>query len=141
MKTLLMSAMCILLFGCQSLTPKDQSPESRTVVVEEKSPNRNNRSHTVREEHATNPMFIGLVEDGAFRIVLPESFSSGSFRFTGIAMQEARPPETDELDLGKYEGSAIAIQGHDGGGWIYSARVVDVGGPIVTALLRQIGDQ
>jgi hypothetical protein len=87
-----------------------------------------------------NPTFVGVVENGAFRIVLPESVSSGDRRFTSIAMQEARPPETAELDLSKYEGSAIAIQGHDGGGWIYSARVVDIGGPIVTALVRQIGD-
>ena len=48
------------------------------------------------------------------------------------------PPETGELDLTQYEGSAIAIQGHDGGGWVYSAKVIDKGGPIVTALVLQV---
>jgi hypothetical protein len=56
-------------------------------------------------------------------------------------MQESVPPETGELDLTQYEGSVIAIQGHDGGGWIYSAGVIDTAGPIVTALALQIFGQ
>ena len=141
MKTLLLSAMCVVLLGCQSPTPMDQSPQSRAAVGEDGGRNRNSQSHLVRGERFTNPTFIGVVENGALRIVLPKSALSGSHRFTSIAMQEARPPETGELDLSKYEGRAIAIQGHDGGSWVYSARVVDTGGPIVTALVRQLDDQ
>ena len=140
MKTFLISAMCVVLLGCQSPTPTDRSSESRTAVGEDEGRNRNHQSDAVRGG-VTNPTFIGVVENGTFRIVLPESVSSGSYRFTSIAMQEARPPETGELDLSKYEARAIAIQGHDGGGWVYSARVVDIGGPIVTTLVRQVGDQ
>ena len=141
MKTLLVLAMCVVLLGCQSPTPTDWNPESQTAVGEDEGRNRNSQSHLVRGERIANPTFVGVVEDGAFRIVLPKSDLSGGIRYTSIAMQEARSPESGELDLSKYEGRAIAIQGHDGGGWIYSARVVDTGGPIVTALVRQIGDQ
>ena len=137
MKTLLVLAMCVVLLGCQSPTPTDQSSESRTGVGEDEGRNRNSQSQA---ECLRNQIFIGVVENGTLRIVLPQSVSSG-YRFTSIAMQEARPPETGELDLSQYEGRAIAIQGHDGGGWIYSARVVDTGSPIVTALVRQVGDQ
>ena len=87
-----------------------------------------------------NQTFIGIVEDGKLRVVLPKPIPSGEIQFTSIGMQESVPPETGELDLAKYEGTAIAIEGHDGGGWVYSARVVDEGGPIVTALVLQASE-
>lgn len=42
---------------------------------------------------------------------------SGCPRNSGI--QEAVSPETRELDLAQYEGSALMVGGHYGGGWIY----------------------
>ena len=128
MKTLLIPLLCIVLLGCQSTT---RTPKSRMRAGEDE----------VREELDANPTFIGVVEKGVLQIVFPKSVMSGSTRFTSIAMQEARSPESGELDLSQYEGRAIAIQGHNSGGWVYSARVVDVGGPIVTALVRQVVDQ
>jgi hypothetical protein len=79
---------------------------------------------------------IGIVQDGAFLILSPAPLSGTSARLTGIAMQEARSPESKELDLAPYEGCAIAVRGHDGGGWIYSAEVIDQGGPLLTALVQ-----
>ena len=141
MKILLIPAMCIMLLGCQSSMPTAKRPESRTRAGEDEGRNVNSQPYEIGEEHDTNPTFIGVVESGVFKMVLPKSVLIGRPRLTGIAMQEARPPETGELDLSQYEGTAIAIQGHNGGGWIYSARVVDTGGPIVTALVQQELDQ
>jgi hypothetical protein len=53
-------------------------------------------------------------------------------------MQEARPPETGELDLSPYEGSAILVRGRDSGGWIYSAEVIDHASPILTLVVRRV---
>jgi len=88
-----------------------------------------------------NQTFIGKVENGEFKVLSPKGAPSGIIKFTSIGMQEAVPPETGKLDLTEYEGSVIAIQGHDGGGWIYSARVIDTAGPIVTALVLQVFGQ
>jgi hypothetical protein len=87
------------------------------------------------EARASAPL-IGIVEDGAFWILEPAAFAGTSVRLTGIAMQEARSPESKELDLAPYEGCAIMVRGHNGGGWIYSAEVIDQGGPLLTALVR-----
>ncbi len=84
--------------------------------------------------------FLGLVKGGKFHILHPASQLplTGSARLTQIQMQEARPPDSAEIDLTPYEGKAIMVTGHDGGGWIYRAAVVDSGGPIVTALVEKV---
>jgi hypothetical protein len=84
-------------------------------------------------------LFIGMVKSGKFHLLAPRSSSplDAAIRLTGIQMQEARPPESDELNLEKYEGKAVMVHGHDGGGWIYHAAVVDSGGPLLTALVMK----
>ena len=84
--------------------------------------------------------FLGIVENGEFRMLSPYS-SLGPVRLTGIAMQAAMPPEVDELDLAEYEGCAIMVCGHDGGSWIYSAKVIDRAGPILTAVVLEVFGQ
>ena len=86
-------------------------------------------------------IFIGTVVDGKFRLLSPRPALPGEVRLNSIAVQEARPPDSRELNLSKYEGNAIAVQGHDQGDWIYSASVIDTGGPIVTALLQHVFGQ
>ncbi len=83
-------------------------------------------------------MFIGVVEKGKFYVLAPRRPLPIPIRLTGIQMQEARPPETQEIILNKYEGKAVIVYGHDGGGWIYRAAVVDSGGLLVTALVKQV---
>jgi len=85
-------------------------------------------------------LFIGLVESGKFHLLAPRPSSplSAVIRLTGMQMQEARPPESDELNLEPYEGKAVMVHGHNGGGWIYRAAVVDSGGPLVTALVIKV---
>jgi hypothetical protein len=81
--------------------------------------------------------FLGIVEDGRFQLLDPPE-SHDLFRFTSIAMREARSPESGELDLSGYEDKAIIIEGNDGGGWVYEAAVIDQAGPILTRVIRKV---
>jgi len=96
--------------------------------------------HAQPEVAAWGEEMLGIVRDGQFypvgvegELVLPQ-------RLTGIRMQEAIAPEAGELNLSRYEGRAIMIEGHGGGGWIYSAQVVDEAGPILTAVVKEVFD-
>ncbi len=80
---------------------------------------------------------IGIVRSTQFKVLSPKN-STGIARLTTIQMQESRSPESAELVLTDNEGQAIAVQGHDGGGWIYSANIIDTAGPIVTALVEAV---
>jgi len=89
-----------------------------------------------------NEIFIGIVSNGKFNLLYPKPTLAGSeIRFTKIQVMEAQPPESSEIILNEYEGKAIAVQGNDQGGWVYSARVIDTGGPIATALVQRVFDQ
>jgi adenylate cyclase len=82
--------------------------------------------------------FLGIVQDREFQQLAPEPDPGGPVRFTSVHVQEARSPESGELNLSEYEGSAIVIRGHrGGGGWVYSAEVVDKASPILTMMVRQ----
>jgi hypothetical protein len=81
---------------------------------------------------------LGIVEGGEFRPLVPRSILSVPVRLTRIPMQAAQAPESAELDLTEYEGQAIMVSGHGGGGWIYSAAVIDQAGPILTAVVQQV---
>lgn len=85
-----------------------------------------------------NIQFLGIVQNGIFQLLIPHR---ESVRLTGIQMQEARPPETGELNLTEYEGQAVMIRGHDSGDWIYSAEVIDQAGPILTMVVQQVFGQ
>ena len=83
-------------------------------------------------------IMIGIVENGEFRPLSPGRGALGTVDLTSIRPQEARSPESGKIDLREYEGKAIAVQGNDQGGWIYSASVIDAGGPLVTALVQKV---
>ena len=85
--------------------------------------------------------FIGLVRDGRFMLLAPRPALGGWVRLTSIPMQAAQPPDSAELDLTGYEGNAIMVSGHDAGGWIYSARVISMAGPILTAVVQHVFGQ
>ena len=84
-----------------------------------------------------NEILIGMVQSGQFKPLTPKAIG-GSVRLTTIPMQAAQSPESAEVHLTEYEGKAIAVQGHAGGGWIYSASVIDNAGPIVTVLVQSV---
>ena len=82
---------------------------------------------------------LGIVKDGHFYVLTPHGGEGSMVRLTAISMQVPVSVESGELDLTRYEGQAIMVQGHDGGGgWIYSAQVIDQAGPILTAVVRQV---
>jgi hypothetical protein len=56
----------------------------------------------------------------------------------GISMQMSVSPESEVLQLSEYEGMEIAVQGHDGGDWIYQANIVDKAGPITSMLVKTV---
>ena len=89
------------------------------------------------EDALASSALIGMVQDGAFSILAPAELAGISVRLTGIAMQEARSPESQEVDLTPYEGRAIMVRGQSSGGWLYSAEVIDEGGPLLTALVER----
>jgi hypothetical protein len=83
--------------------------------------------------------FLGIVQNGEFKVSVPDPGSLNvPVRLTSISMQESVPPESGEIELTEYEGKAIMVQGHGGGGWIYSASVIDQAGPILTAVVQQV---
>jgi hypothetical protein len=98
------------------------------------------RDTGIQEYLLKENLFIGIVKSGKFHLLAPQSSSpsTAAIRLTGIQMQEARPPESDELNLEKHEGKAVMVHGHNGGGWIYRAAIVDSGGPLVTALAMKV---
>jgi len=82
---------------------------------------------------------LGVVEQGRFRLLEPAPVSPVElFDLTTMEMQVSVPPEMHQIDLTPYEGKAIMVQGHAGGGWIYSAAVIDEAGPILTALVLRV---
>lgn len=78
---------------------------------------------------------LGIVEDGAFQRLSP---GEGTARLTRMGMQEAMPPETEEILLDDYEGRALLVGGHDIGDWIYQAEIVEAAGPILTMVVKHL---
>lgn len=82
--------------------------------------------------------FLGIVENGQLHLLDPPQPAGESLRFTSMARQESRRPESAELDLAEYEGNSVMISGHGNSGWVYSAEVTDKATPIVTKLVRRV---
>jgi hypothetical protein len=83
-------------------------------------------------------LFLGIVQNRQFHPLGSKFPLGSSIRLTHIQMQTAMSPESGELDLTQYEGSAIMVQGHSGGGWIYTAQIIDKAGPILTAVVKRV---
>jgi hypothetical protein len=94
--------------------------------------------HSRTPDHRKEKAMIGIVKEGRFQSFTPPSPNRPS-RLTAMQMQEAASPEGQEIDLSMYEGQAIMVDGAGSGGeWIYSARVVDVAGPILTEVVKHV---
>ncbi len=88
-----------------------------------------------------NKHFLGLVKNRQLQILQPD-FEGTSFRLTDIQPQQAQSPESAEIDLTEYEGKVIVVQGRDAGGnWIFSAEIIDHGGPILAAMVQKLFNQ
>ena len=84
---------------------------------------------------------LGIVENGSFKRLEPGGPLGDVLRLTSIQRQEARPPESGELNLTEYEGKAIMVTGYIDSSWVYEAFVEDVAGPILTAVVRKVFGQ
>ena len=82
--------------------------------------------------------YLGLVKDKKLLILIPESESGNALRLTEMPMHAALPPEAQEIDLKKHEGKAIMVVGRCSSDWIYSAEIIDLASPIVTALVKKV---
>jgi hypothetical protein len=81
---------------------------------------------------------LGIVENGRFKRLEPGGPLGDFLRLTSIQRQEARPPESGEVNLTEYEGKAIMVSGYVDSGWVYSAAVIDEAGPILTAVVQKV---
>ena len=84
-----------------------------------------------------NLAYVGVVQSGRFRPLATELDTAESLRLTTLALNTTEPPETGEVPLAEYEGSAIFVRGVDRGEWIYSATVIESAGIILTAVVQQ----
>lgn len=89
----------------------------------------------VRETSA-GMVHLGFVEEGRIQLLAPQPSLRGMVQLTSIQMQAAQSPESGEIDLCAYERRVIVVRGLDSGGWVYSAQVCEVLGPVSTGLLR-----
>ena len=82
---------------------------------------------------------LGLVRQAHFVRLDPEdSAHTGPARLTAIQPWTAMSPEAAEVSLAAHEGKAIMVTGMDQGDWIYSAEIVEVAGPILSAVTRRV---
>ncbi len=68
---------------------------------------------------------LGIVQKGLWNFLAPETGKNPTRRLTQVAIQEARSPESGEMDLSEYEGCLLLVEGRENGDWICSAQVVD----------------
>ncbi|ACK69365.1 hypothetical protein PCC7424_0909 [Gloeothece citriformis PCC 7424] len=85
--------------------------------------------------------YLGIVEIGKLKLLLPPTVAGNYRRLSSSPMYINQPPELTEIDLSEYEGQAMMVTGLDGGGWLWCAEIIDVGSPILTALVQQVFEE
>ncbi|WP_448561742.1 hypothetical protein [Trichothermofontia sp.] len=88
--------------------------------------------------HRLNHQYVGVVEGGRFVLLLPEVAAGSHRRLTTLDRSVAQPPELDEIHLDESEGQVVLVTGEADSQWIWSAQIVEVAGPIVTALAKAL---
>jgi hypothetical protein len=81
--------------------------------------------------------YLGRVTNGEFRRLAPSGVGDDTVRLTSIAVEEARPPETGELDIRELEAKVVLVNGHYDGGWIYSAEIAETATPLVGLIAEE----
>ncbi|WP_416674951.1 hypothetical protein [Egbenema bharatensis] len=82
--------------------------------------------------------YLGIVEAGRFKLLMPNSVAGGYRRLTTMKMQGTQPPELNEIHLDEHDGQAILVSGSANEVWIWSAEVVEVASAILTILIKQM---
>jgi hypothetical protein len=81
---------------------------------------------------------MGLVRQGELVLSVPSGRLESSVRLTRTPSHAAEAAKAEEIDLSQYEGRALMVRGDDQGRWIHSAEVVDVAGPILSAVVERL---
>jgi hypothetical protein len=81
---------------------------------------------------------LGLVQGGRFRLSVPSGRELAYARLTTLQPEVAQPADSGEIDLTPYEGQALMVRGYDQGEWIYGAEIIDMAGPILTAVVERL---
>jgi hypothetical protein len=79
---------------------------------------------------------IGIVREGKFMMLLSEQRVEGWFRLTTVPPGAVEDPDSAEIPLGEYEGSAIFVRGIAEGPWLFAAAVIEKAGPILTVVVQ-----
>lgn len=88
--------------------------------------------------HRFTHQYVGVVEGGRFILLLPEPDAGSHRRLTTLDRPTLQPPELDEIHLDESEGQVVMVTGEADSQWIWSAQIVEVAGPIVTALAKAL---
>lgn len=81
--------------------------------------------------------YLAYVEVGTARQIWPNTFEDTMY-LTTISVQTAELPEMNKLNLDNYNGKAIVISGRANGSWIWSAKVKEVAGPLLSEMIKTI---
>ncbi|MGO4886121.1 hypothetical protein ACJ2A9_00040 [Anaerobacillus sp. MEB173] len=79
--------------------------------------------------------FLGLVQNGRFRIIWPRSVS-GIIKLTKDPIYIGRPIE--ELSLENQEGKVMLVGGDYRGEWIYRVKIIEEAGPILAIVTKEL---
>lgn len=82
--------------------------------------------------------YLVFVHSGRCQLLAPDRKGDCARRLTQIAMQEARAPESGELDLSEYEGCLLLVEGWENGEWIHSAQILDQCDAAMSAALLEL---
>lgn len=85
-----------------------------------------------------NEQFFGMVRGKEFYVFAPQHLGGSTVNLTTAQAHEAVPPESRKIDLSPYEGKIIEVSGRDSGNWIYSAKVVEEAGPVLSDFLKNV---
>ena len=80
---------------------------------------------------------LGIVENSAFYRIPIKGKTHEPTKLTTIKITEAIHPDACPLNLSRYEGLVIVVNGHDRDGYIWEANVVEQAGPSLSSLLRK----
>lgn len=81
--------------------------------------------------------FFGIVRKGEFYVFAPQHLEGTTVKLT-CNNEESDSSESGIIDLSKFEGKIIEVNGCDSGKWIYSAKVEEEAGPVLSDFLKRV---
>ncbi|MCX6583048.1 MAG: N-acetylmuramoyl-L-alanine amidase [Candidatus Aminicenantes bacterium] len=85
-----------------------------------------------------NEQFFGMVRNGEFYVFAPQHLEGATVKLTTTWIEEPHANESGVIDLAEFEGKIIEVSGRDSGKWIYSAKVVEEAGPVLSDFLKRV---